>query len=203
MLSADILLIFKTYIVSVGLQFLIWPLVKKIFGRLPDEGWALGRVIITLISALIIWQLSYFGFAENNPDKLYAILAFVGLISLWLVWKGGLKAFTSPRTTAKVIAIEEYLFLVGFWVDGPNSEHTPRVWIVLEKYMDFGFLNQYLVAPKLPAMDMWQAGMTINYYSFGHFWGQYISKSLGSNPGNWLQLDVGFYFRDIDESRFF
>ena len=193
MLSADILLIFKTYIVSVGLQFLIWPLVKKIFGRLPDEGWALGRVIITLISALIIWQLSYFGFAENNPDKLYAILAFVGLISLWLVWKGGLKAFTSPRTTAKVIAIEEYLFLVGFGLMALIRAHAPSL-DSLEKYMDFGFLNQYLVAPKLPAMDMWQAGMTINYYSFGHFWASILVKVWGVTPAIGYNLMLAFIF---------
>ncbi|TRZ49037.1 hypothetical protein D4S03_08925 [bacterium] len=193
MWSADLLTIFKTYTISIGLQFLIWPLIKKVFYRLPDEGWALGRVLITLFSALILWQLSYLGFAENNSDKLYAILALFGITSLWLVLKNGIKAFTVSKPTAKIIAFEEYLFLVGFGVMALIRTHAPSL-DSLEKFMDFGFIKQYLVALRLPAMDMWQAEQTINYYSFGHFWASILNKIWGVEAGVGYNLMLAFIF---------
>lgn len=193
MLSADLLLILKTYVVSLGLQFLIWPLIKKVFWRLPDEGWALGRVLITLLSALVIWQLSYLGLAENNSDRLYAIFALVGLISLWFVFTKGTKAFTVARPTAKIIAFEEYLFLVGFGVMALIRAHAPSL-DSLEKYMDLGFLKQYLVSPSLPATDMWQAGQTINYYSFGHFWASIWVRVWGVEPAVGYNLMLAYIF---------
>jgi len=193
MWSTDLLIILKTYVISLGLQFLIWPILKKIFRSLPDEGWALGRVLITLVVALVIWQMSYLGFAEYNNEKIYAILALFGLSSLWLVATGGFKAFTVPKTTAKIIAIEEYLFLIGFGAMAVIRGHAPAL-DSLEKFMDFGFLKQYLVSPTLPAMDMWQAGMAINYYSFGHFWASIWVRLWGVAPAVGYNLMLAFIF---------
>lgn len=193
MWSADLLIILKAYIISVGVQFLVWPLIRRIFPRLPDEGWALGRVIVTLVSALIIWQLSYLGMADNNTGRLYAVLGVFGLISLWLVIMNGIKAFTVTKATAKIIAIEEYLFLVGFGIMALIRAHAPNL-DSLEKFMDFGFLNQYLVSPTLPVSDMWQAGQTINYYSFGHYWASIWVRLWGVSPAVGYNLMLAFIF---------
>lgn len=193
MLQTDILLILKTYIVSIGLQFLVWPLVKKIFKKLPDEGWALGRVFISLISALIIWQLGYLGLGENSSDRLFAILALFGFASLWLVFTQGAKAFTVTKATAKIIAMEEYLFLVGFVIMALIRAHAPNL-DSLEKFMDFGFIKQYLVSPTLPVADMWQAGQTINYYSFGHFWASIWIRVWGVEATVGYNLMLAFIF---------
>ncbi len=193
MLSADLLLVLNIYIISVGLQFLVWPLVKKIFHKLPDEGWALGRVLITLFVALVIWQMSFLGFPENNSDKLYALLILVGLFSLWQVFNHGIRSFTVPKSTAKLIAIEEYLFLVGFGMMALIRAHAPSL-DSLEKFMDFGFLNQYVMSPSLPAMDMWQAGSSINYYSFGHFWASIFVRIWGVTPAVGYNLMLAYIF---------
>lgn len=185
--------ILKTYVISLGLQFLVWPLIKKYFSKLPDQGWALGRVTVTLMAALLIWQLSYLGIAENNNEKLFAILALFGLLSLWQVINHGVKAFTVARTTAKIIAIEEYLFLVGFGVMALIRAHAPSL-DSLEKFMDFGFLKQYLLSPTLPVPDMWQAGQTINYYSFGHFWASIWVRVWGVTPAVGYNLMLAFIF---------
>lgn len=185
--------ILRTYVISLGLQFLVWPLIKKYFSKLPDQGWALGRVMATLVAALLIWQLSYLGIAENNSGKLFAILALFGLLSLWQIITHGVKAFTVARTTAKIIAIEEYLFLVGFGVMALIRAHAPNL-DSLEKFMDFGFLKQYLLSPTLPAPDMWQAGQTINYYSFGHFWASIWVRVWGVTPAVGYNLMLAFIF---------
>jgi len=193
MWSVDLITILKTYGISLGLQFLVWPLIKKYFSKLPDQGWALGRVTVTLMAALLIWQLSYLGIAENNNEKLFAVLALFGLLSLWQIITHGVKAFTVARTTAKIIAIEEYLFLVGFGVMALIRAHAPSL-DSLEKFMDFGFLKQYLLSPTLPAPDMWQAGQTINYYSFGHFWASIWVRVWGVTPAVGYNLMLAFIF---------
>jgi uncharacterized membrane protein len=193
MLSADLLLIFKTYAISLLLQLLAWPVVKKIFGKLPDEGWVLGRLFITLISALVIWQLSYLGFSDNSASRLFGMIALVGVVSIWIIVRQGTKAFTVSKTTLKNIAIEEYLFVVGFTLMGLVRAYAPSL-DSLEKFMDFGFLKQYLVSPTLPAMDMWQAGMSINYYSFGHFWASSLVRVWGVSPGIGYNLVLAFIF---------
>ena len=193
MWSVDLITILKTYVISLGLQFLVWPLIKKYFSKLPDQGWALGRVTVTLMAALLIWQLSYLGITENNNEKLFAVLALFGLLSLWQIITHGVKAFTVARTTAKIIAIEEYLFLVGFGVMALIRAHAPSL-DSLEKFMDFGFLKQYLLSPTLPAPDMWQAGQTINYYSFGHFWASIWVRVWGVTPAVGYNLMLAFIF---------
>ena len=193
MWSVDLITILKTYVISLGLQFLVWPLIKKYFSKLPDQGWALGRVTVTLMAALLIWQLSYLGITENNNEKLFAVLALFGLLSLWQIITHGIKAFTVARTTAKIIAIEEYLFLVGFGVMALIRAHAPSL-DSLEKFMDFGFLKQYLLSPTLPAPDMWQAGQTINYYSFGHFWASIWVRVWGVTPAVGYNLMLAFIF---------
>jgi len=120
-------------------------------------------------------------------------LGLIGLFSLWLVYTKGIKAFFVARSTAKIIAIEEYLFLVGFGIMAIFRAHAPNL-DSLEKFMDFGFLKQYLVSPTLPAMDMWQAGNIINYYSFGHFWGSILVRIWGVAPAVGYNLILAFIF---------
>ncbi len=193
MFSVDILIILKTYAIGLGLQLLVWPLIKKFFGKLPDAGWALGRVLITIVSALVFWELAYLGFTDNNVNKLYALLAIFGMFSLWIVITKGWKSLMVAKETAKIIAIEEYLFLVGFLIMALIRAYAPSL-DSLEKFMDFGFLKQYLVSAKLPVTDMWQAGQTINYYSFGHFWASIWVRIWGVEPAVGYNLMLAYIF---------
>lgn len=187
------LIIFKTYLISLGLQFLVWPLLKKVFVKLPDKGWALGRVLITLFTTLTVWQLSYLGFPENNIEKIYAVLALFGLISLWILFTTKKRVGAISKATLKIIAIEEYLFLVGFGLMAVIRAHAPSL-DSLEKFMDYGFLKQYTVSSTLPAMDMWQAGMAINYYSLGHYWASVLVRIWGVTPAVGYSLMLAFIF---------
>lgn len=185
--------IFKIYAVSLGLQLLAWPTIRKIFRKLPDEGWVLGRLCLTLVCALVIWQLSYLGLGENSLEKIYALLSLFGLVSLWIVFTDGVKAFTVSRGTLKLIVIEEYLFLIGLTLMALIRAHAPSL-DSLEKFMDFGFLKQYIVSPTLPAPDMWQAGKTINYYSFGHYWASVLVRVWGVEASIGYNMVLAFIF---------
>ena len=186
-------IILKVYLVSFGLQLLGWPWVKKFFGKLPDKGWSLVRVLISLFAALVVWQLGYLGLPANTTQGVYALLALILLSDIWLVIKNGMKAVSIPREIVKLVTIEEYLFLVGLGVMALIRAHAPSL-DSLEKFMDFGFVNQYLQTANLPASDMWQAGMAINYYSFGHFWTSILIRVWEVEPAVGYNMMLAFIF---------
>ncbi|KKS30833.1 MAG: hypothetical protein UU92_C0018G0002 [candidate division WWE3 bacterium GW2011_GWA1_42_12] len=88
---------------------------------------------------------------------------------------------TDFRETLRFIVMEEYLFLVGFWLMAWVRGFAPEI-RTLEKFMDYGFIRRYLMSPTLPAEDMWMAGQSINYYSFGHFWASVVIRFFRVEP---------------------
>jgi len=193
MTNVDLLIILKTYAISLGLQLLGWPWVKKIFDKMPDKGWCLGRIFTSLLAALIIWQLAFLGLPANTTQGIWALLGVLAMVDLWLVIKNGGGVIDIPRGISKLVSIEEYLFLVGLGGMALIRGFAPSL-DSLEKFMDFGFVNQYLNSPTLPARDMWQAGQSINYYSFGHFWTSTLIRIWGVVPAIGYNLMLAFIF---------
>jgi uncharacterized membrane protein len=93
----------------------------------------------------------------------------------------------------RYIVAEEALFFFGVVFMGTMRGFLPNI-DSLEKYMDFGFVNQYLLNAKLPAPDMWFAGEQINYYSFGHFWSSILIRSWFVLPTVGFNLMLAFSF---------
>lgn len=193
MFFTDMSIVLRVYLISLVIQLLTWPVTKKLFGKMPDGGWALGRVFVSLFAAVVIWQLSYLGLSSNNSNSIFALMAIFGLAGLWQLYVDGFRKYAVSRAMAKIIAIEEYLFVIGLGLVSFIRGHAPEL-NSLEKYMDFGFVKQYLVSPSLPAMDMWQAGKSINYYSFGHFWTSTLVRVWGVEPSVGYNLMLAFIF---------
>lgn len=162
---SDLGIIFKVYLISLGLQFLVWPWVNRWFKGLVDGGWALGRVVSLLVIGLPIWFVGHA--LPVNTDVgvviMILLLVLIGLRSLRTARKQGSKLFYQ-----KMIFVEEGLFLAGLLGLSLIRGFQPDI-LGLEKFMDFGFIKQYLISSKLPVNDMWLAGESMNYYSFGHF----------------------------------
>ena len=164
----DLLIIGKVYLISLGLQLAGWPVTRSIFGSLADRGWPVARLISTLVVSLTIWELASLGLPVNTSGGFWVGIVVLASVSWgWQVTKKGRPLITKEGW--RMIAVEEYLFLVGLVTISLIRGFLPNL-DSLEKFMDFGFINRYLNSPTLPAMDMWQAGKSINYYSFGHFW---------------------------------
>ena len=189
---SDVQTILRVYLVSLLLQLISLPLTKKLFGRLPDVGYPLSRLITTLMAALVIWETANLGLPVNTNTGLWmTTLGLVG-VNIWLMIKGGgLRSLMVSRETLKVVVVEEYLFIVGLFGIAIVRSFLPQI-DSLEKFMDFGFVNQYLLSPTLPAADMWQAGKTINYYSFGHYWGSVVIRYFGTSPTVGYNLVLAF-----------
>ncbi len=190
-MGQTLLVILGSYALMWILQLLAWPVVKKAFSGLPDEGWALGRIGVLLISSLGIWELSYLGLAVNTKIGIVTSLLLIALVGVRLVGKQGGKWLVPKRESWRLIIMEEYLFLVGFGVICLVRAFLPNL-DSLEKFMDYGFVVSYMNSPTLPAMDMWQAGKAINYYSFGHFWASVLIRFLGARVSVGYNLVLGF-----------
>lgn len=191
MLNTDLIIILKVYLVSLGLQLICWPVVKKFFHRLPDKGWPLSRLITSLITTIVIWQLGNLGLPINTNNGLWIVTGLLVLGNLLIVQKDGFKAISIPREALRIIFLEEYLFTVGLVAISLVRGFLPNI-DSLEKFMDFGFIQRYLNSPTLPAEDMWQAGKSINYYSFGHFWASIQVRFFGVDLGVGYNLMLGY-----------
>ncbi|EKD53555.1 MAG: hypothetical protein ACD_61C00017G0001 [uncultured bacterium] len=191
MIYSDLLIIGRVYLISLLLQIISFPLTKKLFSKLPDVGYPLSRLITTLMASLIIWEISNLGLAMNTNLGLWITTFILILCNLWLVYKGGLRSIIISKETLKIVVIEEYLFLVGLFGIALIRSFLPEI-DTLEKFMDFGFVNRYLLSPTLPAGDMWQAGKSINYYSFGHFWSSIVIRYFGTSAAVGYNLVLSF-----------
>src|SRR3989338_3413965 len=153
----------QAYVISLVLGLGFWPAINRLFTELKDGGLALSKLLGGIVIALVVWFLSYAGLAVNTNAGVFMVgsLVIIGAI----VWG----KIDLRKINWRVVIVEEILFALGFFGLAMVRGFNPDI-LDLEKFMDFGFVNSYLHSPTLPAADMWWAGNSINYYSFGHFW---------------------------------
>lgn len=146
----------------------VFPAVRRMAGRLPDQGWFLSRWLGLNAICWFAWVLSLFGWAEFPKGGILAGLAVVAIASM----AAGLRHPTpvvSPSAW-RWIRNGELLFWAVFGglllirILNPDLRHPH---FGGEKPMELAILNSLLVNPDLPPTDPWLAGETINYYYFG------------------------------------
>ncbi len=188
---SDLLIILQVYLISFGLVAVGFPLTKKIFPKLPDSGYALSRLVSTLLASLLVWETANLGLPVNNDIGLWVATGVVLIADVVIIFKEGFKFLKVSRESIKLMVMEEYLFFVGLAGMAIVRAFLPNI-DSLEKFMDFGFVKSYLVSPTLPAGDMWQAGKTINYYSFGHFWASELIRYFQVIPSIGYNMVLAF-----------
>jgi len=144
------------------------------------KSWAVGKVMGVLGISLVLWFGAHL-WPINTSGSLLIIVTFLAAVLWKLRQKVGFDWFS---------LVEEFLFLAGFSGLSLVRGFKPEI-LDLEKFMDYGFVNSYLRTDKLPAMDMWFANETINYYSFGHFVTSVLVRLLGVSPGVGYNLVLG------------
>lgn len=190
MIATDLLIIGKVYLVSLGLQMICWPITKSLFSKLVDKGWPVSRLITSLLSCLVVWEFSNLGLPMNTNLDFVIVMIVLGVFNAWW-WFTKRGEEKLSKEGLKIIGMEEYLFFVGLLGISLVRAFLPNL-DSLEKFMDFGFINRYLTSSTLPAMDMWQAGKAINYYSFGHFWASGLIRFFMVEATVGYNLVLGF-----------
>ena len=137
---SDLGVIFKVYLISLGLQLLVWPWVSRWFKELADGGWALGRVFSLLAIGLPIWFLSHI-WPVNTDWGVAVMILVLMLVGLRAIQGCDPKIRVAPL---RMILMEEGMFLVGFFGLALVRGFQPDI-LGLEKFMDFGFIKEYLI----------------------------------------------------------
>jgi len=178
-MSSDIILAIFIFLITTIWTILAVPIVLLTVGKkLPDFGWGMTTVLGWLMIAVPVWFLAHFGLPINTKAGVYLITIGWIVFDYWLIKKNNLQVFKLLNSNAAYIITQEILFLFGFITLILIRGHKPEI-LDLEKFMDAGIMMTYLTHHTLPAPDMWLAGYTINYYTFGHFLGAIATHFWG------------------------
>lgn len=191
---SDLPLILYSWLLVSLWQFIAAPfliiLTKK---YLPDGGWAWGRIIGWLSIGLIVWVLSHLGLPINTISGVWLVFALLGLYSFGFFQKNKKEIVSFIHKNKELIITQELLFLFGFVFLSIVRGFHPDI-LDLEKFMDAGLMVVYTKSATLPAPDVWLAGETINYYTFGHFLGGLLTNFWRLDIAYSYNLALGFLF---------
>jgi len=172
-------------VLLVALQVAMWPVVRQIFSRFPDRGWAFGRLITLMTAGYAVW-----------------LLASVELIAFRTIWCGlaiflvGIPVHIRSRkrpvmaplphdgpwhrntliVTAEVVFWAVFGLFLVFRLLNPDSYHP--VWGG-EKPMEFAHINAILRTAHFPPHDPWYADGILNYYYYGMYLVAFMMKVTG------------------------
>lgn len=182
----DAFLLVLTWLLFSLTSLISAPFVITAFGKhLPDKGWGFTRVIGWLLIAVPIWFLAHLGLAINTSIGIWTATLILLSVSAVFFQKNRDQIIEKITEAKKYIITEEILFAFGLIFLSLIRGFQPDI-NGLEKFMDVGLMNSYLHSPTLPIVDMWLAGYTFNYYTFGHYLGA-IATQLIRQP-----LDISY-----------
>ncbi len=161
-------------------SWLNWPLCRRLFSALPDQGYALSRLTALATVGLLSWLLYAFDLITNSAGGIALTLLILLLLNLHLTRRDRSRYLDFSALRWSYILLIETLFFVVFaswlfirWCD-PNVAHT-------EQPMDFMMLQALWNNTTYPPQDLWLSGYPIGYYYFG-YWLQHVFARLLSIP---------------------
>ena len=125
------------------------PLAFKLFGRLPDRGLILSKVLGLLLGSYIFWLLGLTRVVPNSQYTIVVILVALAAVSSLVMWRsrGEIASFIRrervPLLTGEMVFLGFYFLWLSVVAFSPAINHT-------EKPMDFAFLNAILMSDHFP-----------------------------------------------------
>lgn len=180
-------MLFQAWWLLFCLQLLSLPLLAIVSWRIKavkDGLWAFAKIAVCLFLALLTYFIAWAKIPINTVWGVRYLAFMLLLFDMFLLffsdkqkwWQEKIKDYW--HNFKRSIIIEELVFTLFFAFILVMRSFQPDV-LGLEKFMDAGFIQAYLKSPTLPAMDIWAAGLSINYYSFGHFLMAIITQFWG------------------------
>lgn len=156
----------------IALQAISWPLVRRMFSRLPDRGWAFARPITILLGGLFVWYPTSFGITSFRAIWSVAAMLLLAAVCWLLVRRSSVSPGESHWRHNPIAVTAEWVFWLTFLFFLLLRSVNPDSWHPFwggEKPMEFAHLNAILRADTFPPEDPWYAGGLLNYYYFGTF----------------------------------
>jgi len=173
---SDWIMIGYAWITTIIWQWLAFPwLFELVKSKSVTAGWAWGRLAAWLVISLIVWFGAHVGLPLNTGAVIW-LLVIIGAFFSQKKWQANKQEISNwLKNNRQIIFWHEAVFLVGFFGLCLIRTYNPEI-LDLEKFMDAGLMIAYGRSPTLPIEDMWLAGKTFNYYTFGHFMGSVASQ---------------------------
>ena len=70
------------YLISLLWQAISFPFLRVVFGKLVDDGWAVGRVLSSMVISVVIFFFANLGLPINSNSGLVSIAVIFSIISL-------------------------------------------------------------------------------------------------------------------------
>jgi len=189
---SDILLILYSWVIFGLLHGITFPFIaRKLHTLLADAGWGISRSFGWLLVALPVWYLSHLGIPLNTKPGVWSVLILCLLASAYSIAQNRDELRNILKKIKPYILTQELLFAFGLLFLSVVRSYNPDI-NGLEKFMDGGLIISYQKSATLPLQDMWLAGYTFNYYTFGHFMGSIITFLLGIPVAKSYNILLGF-----------
>ena len=158
----------RLWAASFGLGLLAWPIIMFPCRPLRDRGYAISKVLGTLLVTYGAWlasSLKVVPFGLPSMIGFSAVLAIPSSLTL-LLRRKEVATLVRPRLCS--IALTEVVFVVALVLILLLIGYYPDVTPGSEGMMDLGILNSVSRTDYFPAKDVWMSGESMNYYYFGH-----------------------------------
>lgn len=184
MSSSDIALILRWLVPLWLLGWAVWPISRRLFPFLPDQGLSAGRLLAIVAGASGAFWL---GSIHVLPIAIGACL--IPALAIWgaTQWKRD-DSKAELRQHKAALLVSDCVFVLAFaffvWVRLRHPSLND-----LEKPMDLALLGQSASAPFLPFEHFWFEGTQFtNYYFFGPFMGGTLARLFFTAPSTAYNL---------------
>lgn len=181
------------WLASTAAALCVFPIVWRLFDRLPDRGFGVSRALGILVGGYVFWLGVNFGFLGNHPGGAITALLLVVLVSVLTVRHRWVELGTWIRKTGRTLIVMEAAFLVAFVVWAIVRSYNPEI-VATEKPMELAFLNSILRSPTFPPQDPWLSGYAISYYYLGYVLLAFLTWLTGTTAGVSFNLGNAMWF---------
>ncbi|MDY6916501.1 MAG: DUF2298 domain-containing protein, partial [Chloroflexota bacterium] len=175
------------------LGFIGLPIAFVLFKRLPDRGYAFGKVLSVLLVSFLVWLSASLHVLPNSRWAIVLVAALIAWASVIVFIRRRGEIVAALRNNIRPIVVTEVIFLLAFVLWAVVRAYNPEI-IFTEKPMDFAFINGIMRSDYFPPLDPWLSGATLNNYYFGHMIMATLTKLTGVPAATAFNLSLALIF---------
>jgi YYY domain-containing protein len=169
------------------------PLAARVFGQLPDRGYAFARPLGALVVAVALWIGCIFGLMSNSGAMVLVLVAALAVAG-WIALPSAADEVRAVwRNRRAHVLMVEFVFVAAFLAWAFVRAHIPNI-EATEKPMELGFLNGIIRSQRFPPADPWLSGNSISYYYLGYVVVAAITEASGVIPAVAFNLAIATLF---------
>lgn len=162
-----------------------WPIATRVFGRFPDRGWGVAKLLGWLVCAYVAWLGASVKILSFTLPWCIAIVVGATVLTGTVVWWNRAILVAHLRAAWRTMIAAEVMTLAGFTLFLLFRLNNPDLWQTYwggEKPFELAQLNAILRSAHFPPYDPWYAGGYINYYYWGGYLHAFAMKLTGVAP---------------------